>query len=232
MKNVGGRLIRTGVRTRSQPPSGLSAVGAQGNGDIYVVNADGSGVRKLTDTHQNERLRAWSPKPWQPASRCGPARGPRLRLCRLRVPSFVDDESPEAADRAGRSKVVEVEGQDRKSHPLGKRHHACIDQTEIEIGETCVDLDGAAQSSCGEEGDRVLAGDHGVQEQPCAGGADARTKKLVNLDQNGFRNEQLAAKLSDERRGEAVRSVAAVGRGDERARVRNDSQRTATRSRR
>lgn len=66
-------------------------------------------------------------------------------LCarRVGVASFVDDEPPEAARGAGGTEVLEVEGEDRSSHPLRDRHHTSVDETEVEIGEACVDLDRA-----------------------------------------------------------------------------------------
>ena len=128
--------------------------------------------------------------------------------------------------------MLEVEGQDRKSHPLRKRHRASVDEAEIEIGEASVDLDSTANSPRGQERDVVLAGDEGFEEQARAANPDTSTKKLVDLDEHRPRNEQLAAELGDERRGEPMCSITSVRRGDERPGIGDDSQRAATGSRR
>lgn len=151
---------------------------------------------------------------------------------RVRVASLVDDEAPEAACRAGCAEVLEVEGEDRSSHPLRDRHHASVDQTEVEVGEARVDLDRAPQESGGKERHRVLACCERLEKQACRAGANARTEKLVDLDQHRPGNHQLPPQLGDEGGGKAMRPIAAVRRRDQRAGVGNDPQRAVTSSRR
>ncbi len=155
-------------------------------------------------------------------------------LCtrRLRVASLVDDELPEAAGWASRAKVLEVEREDRSSHPLRDRHHAAVDEPEAEAGEARVDLDRTPQEPRREERHGVLAGDERLEQQPRRTGAHARAEKLVGLDQHRPGNHQLPPQLGHERGGETVRAVATIRRRDQRARVGDDPQRAVTSSRR
>src|SRR5581483_11612258 len=77
-----------------------------------------------------------------------------------------DDELPEAARRAGRTEVLEIEGEDRSSHRLRDRHHAAVDEPEVEVGEAHVDLDRTPQKSGREERHPVLARDERLEQQP------------------------------------------------------------------
>ena len=71
-----------------------------------------------------------------------------------------------------------------------------------------------------------------VEKQACRMRTDARTEKLVDLDQHRPRNDELPRQLGHERGGEAVRPIATVCRRDQRAGVGNDPQRALTSSRR
>lgn len=155
-----------------------------------------------------------------------------LHSCRVRVASLVDDELPEAARGTGRAEVLEVEGEDRSSHPLRDRHHAAVDETEVEVGEARVDLDRAAQKPSGEERHRVLTRGERLEKQTCRAGTDTRAEKLVDLDQHRPGNHQLPPKLGHKGGGEAMRLVAAVRCRDQRAGVGDDPQRAVTSSRR
>jgi len=149
----------------------------------------------------------------------------------LRVAAFVDDETPEAARATRCSEVLEVERQDRNSHPLGKRHHDSVDEAEIEVGEATVELDGSAQRP-------------GRGRRPCARrrralrGTDARSgpatraRRTWSTSTAPVPGEQLAAELADEHRGEPMRSVTAIHRGNQRRGIGDDFQRPATSSRR
>jgi hypothetical protein len=128
--------------------------------------------------------------------------------------------------------VLEVEGEDRSSHPLRDRHHAAVDEAEAEIGEARVDLGRTTQEPGREKCDRVLARDERLQKQTRRAGADSRAEKLVDLDQHRPGNHQLSTQLGHERGGQAMRPVAAIRRRDQRAGVGNDLQRAVTSSRR
>jgi hypothetical protein len=151
---------------------------------------------------------------------------------RVRVASLVDDKLPEAARWAGRSEVLEVEGENRSSHRLRDRHHATVDKPEVEAGEARVDLDRAPQEAGGEKRHRVLARGERLEKQARRASADSRTEKLVDLDQHRPGNHELSPQLGHKRRGETVRPVATIRRRDQRTRIRDDSQRALTRSRR
>ncbi len=60
----------------------------------------------------------------------------------------------------------------------------------------------------------------------------ARAQQLIDLDDHGLRYKQVPTELGDQRGGETVDAIAAVGRGDQRARVRDDPQRVSMRSER
>jgi hypothetical protein len=124
--------------------------------------------------------------------------------------------------------VREVEGENRKAHPLRNGHHRSVGEAEIDFGEAGVELDSAAQRPRGEEDDGVLPGDERVEEEPRATRTDTRAKELIDLDHHRFRDNQLAPELADKRSGEPMRTVAAVRRGDERPGIGDDSQRAAT----
>ena len=128
--------------------------------------------------------------------------------------------------------MLEVEGQDWKAHLLRDRHDRSVDEAELEVGEASVDLDSATHHACRKEDDRVLPGAECFEKRACGPSADAPTEKLVDLHQDGIGNEQLAAQLADQSRGEPMRPVTAIRRGDERPSVGDDSQRAATSSRR
>jgi hypothetical protein len=128
--------------------------------------------------------------------------------------------------------VLEVEGQDWQPLPLSEGHDASVGKTEVEISEAKVDLDRAPKQACRNRRERVLAGRDGSKERPRRHAVDPRTEELVDLDDHRPRDEQLAAELGDERRSEAVRTIAPVGGRDERPGVGDDLQREVTSSRR
>lgn len=108
--------------------------------------------------------------------------------------------------------------------PFGAGHDGSVGEAEVEIGEGRVELDSPAKQAGGEEGDRVFARRHRVEEEPRRVRADARAKELVDLDEYRVRYEQIASEPGDECRSEQVRLIAAVGGGDKRARVDDDPQ--------
>ena len=114
----------------------------------------------------------------------------------------------------------------------GTRHHAAVDEPEVEIGEASVDLDRPPDDARGHEHDGVLTRRERVEECPRRERADASAKELVDLCDDRLGNEQVASELRDERGCEPMRTLAPVGRGDERTRVRDNPQRTVTSSRR
>ena len=154
------------------------------------------------------------------------------RVCGVGVARLVDDEPPVAAPWPRGSEVREVECEDRKIMPFGAGHDGSVGEAEVEIGEARVELDSAAKQAGREEGDRVLASRYRVEEEPRRVRADARAKELVDLDEYRVRYEEIASELADQGRRERVRLIAAVGGGDERARVGDDPQAVVTGARR
>ena len=154
------------------------------------------------------------------------------RVSGVGVARLVDDEPPVAAPRPRGSEVREVERQDRKVMPFGAGHDGSVGESEGEVCEARVDLDGAAKQTGGQEGDGVLASRYRVEEEPRRVRADARAKELVDLDEYGVRYEQISSELGDERGCERVRLIAAVGGGDERTCVDDDPQLVVTGARR
>jgi hypothetical protein len=69
--------------------------------------------------------------------------------------------------------VLEVEGEDREPAALGERHHARIDETEVEVGEASVDLGSTPNQTRGDEYKRMLAGNESSQEGVCCFRPDA-----------------------------------------------------------
>lgn len=128
--------------------------------------------------------------------------------------------------------MLEVEGQDREPVPLGEGHYAAVDEADVQIGEASVDLDRASEQRRGEECHGVFAGGYGSKERPSRAGADTRPQELVDLDQHGLGNEQLATELGDERRCEPMCTIAPIRRRDKRPGIGDDPQRAATSSRR
>jgi hypothetical protein len=82
--------------------------------------------------------------------------------------------------------VLEVERQDRGPCLLGNGHHDSVDETEIEVGVTTVELDGATERARRREDDGVLACDESLEEQSRATAAHACPQKLVDLDYDGL----------------------------------------------
>jgi hypothetical protein len=128
--------------------------------------------------------------------------------------------------------MLEVEGEDGKSVALGERHDAAVDETQIEVGESIVDLDGPPQDPSRGENDRMLSGRDGPEERPRGTAADPCAKKLVDLGEHRAGHEQVASQLRDERCRKLMRPVAAVGGCNQRTGIRDDFQRAATSSRR
>jgi hypothetical protein len=127
--------------------------------------------------------------------------------------------------------VLEVEREDREPRVIRNRHYAAVDQTQVEVGESRIDLDCAAEAS-GEKRHRVLTSGERLEKEARCAHSDPGAKKLVDLDRNRRGDDQLSPQLGHERRGEAVRSVAPVRRRDERTGVGADPQRALTSSRR
>lgn len=137
-------------------------------------------------------------------------------MCGVGLARLAHDESPVPAPWTRGPEVREVEREDRKVVPFGAGHDCGVGEAEVEIGEARVELDGSAKQAGGEEGDRVFASRYGVEEERRGLRADMRAKELVDLDEHRVRDEQITSELGDERRGERVRLIAAVGGGDER----------------
>jgi hypothetical protein len=146
------------------------------------------------------------------------------------IATLVDDELPVSVGGARCVEVLEVEGEYREVVALGDRHHDRGRVAEAEIGELCVDRHRAPERAGG-------AGHHGVftvrerrEKQSGDGGVHARAQELIDLDDDGFGYEEAPAELGDQCRREGVGTVATVGRGNERAGVRNDVQDACTSS--
>jgi hypothetical protein len=130
--------------------------------------------------------------------------------------------------RASCAEVLEVEGQDRQVAMFGHRHHGCVREPEAQVSEAGIDLDRSAEESLGQEGDLVLAGREGGEEQARGMCSYARVKELIGLDDHRHRNDKLTAEARHELRGDAVGLVAPIGRGQQRPGVSDDLQRAVT----
>jgi hypothetical protein len=128
--------------------------------------------------------------------------------------------------------VLKVEGQDRQALALGHGHHRGVREPEAEVGEARVDLNRASQQSRREEDDRVLAGGERIQERARGVTADPSAQELIDLDDDGFGNDELAPELRNELGREPVRAVAPVRRREQWPGVGDDLQRALTSSRR
>ena len=137
---------------------------------------------------------------------------------------FVDDELPVTASGVRCAEVLKVEGQHREPVPFGERHDRGIGVSESEIGELRIELDGSPEQRRRAGGDRVLAGGEGIEKQPRGRAAHARAQKLIDLDNDGFRDEQVPAKLRDQGGCQIVCAIAAIGRGNQWTSVRDDLQ--------
>jgi len=131
-----------------------------------------------------------------------------------------------------RTKVLEVEGQDRQVVALRDGHHGCIDKAEVKIGEARIDLCGTAEKSRRQEHGGVLSACDRPQKQLRRVRRDPRAQQLIDLDEHHIGNEEIAAQLRHERGSERMRSVATIRGGHERSGVGDDSQRASTSSRR
>lgn len=128
--------------------------------------------------------------------------------------------------------MLEVEGQDRQALALGHGHHRGVGEAEAEVGEARVDLNRASQQSRREEHDRVLAGGERIQERARGVAADTSAQELIDLDDDGFGNDEVPPELRHELGRERVRAVAPVRRREQRTGVGDDFQRALTSSRR
>ena len=148
------------------------------------------------------------------------ASGSRVQL----VSVLVDDEFPVTADRMRCAEVLKVKGQHWQPVPLSERHDRGIGVSEREIRELRIELDGSPEQRRRAGQDRVLTGGEGIEKQPRGRAAHTRAQKLIDLDDDGFRHEQVPAKLRDQSGRQIVRAIAAIGRGNQRTSVRDDLQ--------
>jgi hypothetical protein len=78
----------------------------------------------------------------------------------------------------------------------------------------------------------MLSVEHRVQQRPRGGDRRTGAKQMISLDEHEIGDDEVAAEGGDERRGELVRLVTAVRRGDERPRVGDRPQRASIGARR
>ena len=143
------------------------------------------------------------------------------------VAVFVDHEPPGAVGGRCRPEVLEVEGEHRQSLAFGERHDRRVGVSETEISELGIESDGSLQKRRRAERDCVLTGGKRREKQPCRRGRHARAQQQIHLDNDGFRDQQVPAELRDQGRREGVRLISPIGRGDERAGVRDNLQRVS-----
>ena len=145
---------------------------------------------------------------------------------------FVDDEFPMAMCGRRRAEVVKVERQYRQRVPFGERHDRGIGVSEPEVGELSIDRHGSFQQGRRDAHDSVLARGERFEKQPRCVVTHTRAQQLIDLDDHGLRHKQVPTELGNQCGGEAVGAIAVVGRGDQRAGVRDDPQRVSMRSER
>ena len=143
---------------------------------------------------------------------------------RLGILRLAHDETPVARGGSCGPKVREVEGEHGELVALGDRHHGGVDEAQVETGVLRVDLHRSPHEPGCEKGERVLTGGQRAEKQACGLGADPRSDEVVDLDRDGIGDDEIPPESPDERRRQGVRAVAPVDRGDDRPRVRDDSQ--------
>lgn len=74
----------------------------------------------------------------------------------------------------------------------------------------------------------MLADRDRVEEEPGRVGAYARAKQVIDLNEDRVWDEEVASKLGDQRGGQRVGLIAAVGGRDERASVGDDPHPSGT----
>jgi hypothetical protein len=146
------------------------------------------------------------------------------------VSVLVDHELPEAVGGRRCPEVLEVEGQHWQSLAFSERHDSGVGVSETEIGELGIPSDGSLEKRRRARGDGVLAGGKRSEKQPRRRGRHARPQQLIHLDDDSFRDQEVPTELCNQCSGEGVRSIAAIGRRDQRARIGDDFQRVSIRS--
>src|SRR5207342_3626727 len=95
-------------------------------------------------------------------------------------------------------------------------------QTEPEIRVACVDLHRPPEQVRREIGHGDLAIGRGAQQGARDGVPDTAANERVAFDEDGEWNQRVAAQAVQERRGEPVRSIAAIHHRDQRAAIDDD----------
>jgi hypothetical protein len=148
------------------------------------------------------------------------------------VAVLVNDKPPVPARRRSSPEVLEVERQDRQVVTLRDCHHRRVGIPKVEIRKAGVDLDGPPPQCGRDTGHSMLAGGERPEEQSRGSASDPRPEELVDLDDHGFRDQQIATELGDDARRQRMRPIPTIGRRDERPGVGDDPQLESTRSRR
>lgn len=162
-------------------------------------------------------MRASCPAPETriPAGSCRASAANRARVGRL-----VDEQSPRLAVAAWcRAEVREVEREDPSTFGLGDCHHGGIDEPEPECGVTAIDLEGPPEHGIGQRRPAVHPIDEVVEERTRGIGASTRAHEPVGLDDDGVRDQEIAADAGHERRCQMVRLVTTVDRREQRTRI-------------
>jgi hypothetical protein len=128
--------------------------------------------------------------------------------------------------------MSEVERQNREFEPFGDGHHRGVDEAQIEIAKTTVDLDRAPEQLAREVGDDVFATRYRLEETTGSGRRGACTQQLVHLDDDRFRDEQFRRERRYDGGPEAMRSIAWICGCDQRCGVRDRLQGARLRRRR
>lgn len=102
---------------------------------------------------------------------------------------------------------------------LGDRHHGGIDEPEPECGVTSIDLEGPSEHGIGERGPAVHTIDEVVEERARGIGASTRAHEPLGLDDDGVRDQEIAADAGHEGRCQIVRLVTTVDRRKQRTRI-------------
>lgn len=110
---------------------------------------------------------------------------------------LVDDEFPRTSARLGRAEVAIIESEDRKTTPIGYRHHAGVNQSETEIVVAFIEGRRLGEQARRHERDRVRAYRELVQESPRTVGSIPEPDHLLRFNHDRHRDHHAWAQGDD-----------------------------------
>lgn len=128
--------------------------------------------------------------------------------------------------------MSEVEGEYGEAVSLGDRHHARIDETEVEIRVLLIQLDSASKETRRQERGSVITNRERAEERARLREPNPVSNDVIDLDGNRPGDDQGSPETNDERSRQRVCRITAIESRDERAGVGDDGQRFASAARR